>query len=596
MSGVAGAIKAGAAYVELLADDKKLKQGLAGAGQSIRAFGLSVAKVGAGIGAIGAALLGPLLGASHVFAEMGSEMYDMSVRTGVTVEALSSLKFAAEQSGSSIGAVEVAMKKMNQTLAKADDDGSKAAETLDKLGISLDSIQGLTPDEQFRRVGKAIAKIPDQAKKTAAAIALFGKQGKALLPMIQDMEELEQQAKDLGIVMTTAEAESADALGDSFGAMQAQLKMVTFQLGAVLAPILTDIISATAPYLKMLIDWIKANHEVIKTVAKIGGILVGVGTAIIALGGVIGVVGFAFSALSTVLATIGAVLGAIISPIGLVIVGLVALGAAMVALFAPGETLAEKFTWLWDQIVAGALYVLDVVINVVATLIVAFQHWQDTLALVPVAAELAFTGVVETLKWLWENLKAFAAWLGDNWLTAFKNTFSNIWTLLKNYGTLYVDFWTAVWKKMKNPVGKFQFDFAEAMSKLTEGLVPVVEDLPKFVGRELSDAERALIGKLAGMAAPLGAEAAALAEKIKASLFGLGGAKEGGKKPGAAIPDLEASRGKVESVGTFSAAAASAGGLGAKSIGEQQLKKLEKIAEEATKTRIALELINLGVV
>ncbi len=38
----------------------------------------------------------PMLGAAKAFADMGSDLVDMSQRTGISVEALSELGFAAE--------------------------------------------------------------------------------------------------------------------------------------------------------------------------------------------------------------------------------------------------------------------------------------------------------------------------------------------------------------------------------------------------------------------------------------------------------------------------------------------------------------------
>jgi len=56
----AAAIRAGRAFVELFADDKKLVQGLRRAEQKIRAFGAKLQGVGREMLALGAAVAAPL--------------------------------------------------------------------------------------------------------------------------------------------------------------------------------------------------------------------------------------------------------------------------------------------------------------------------------------------------------------------------------------------------------------------------------------------------------------------------------------------------------------------------------------------------------
>ena len=107
-------VRAGSAYVELLADDSALQKGLKKAEQSVKQFGVSVGKIGAGLAGIGAAITAPLIAATNTFADTGSALNDMSDRTGVSVERLSELGFAAEQTGTSMETVEGGIRKMQR--------------------------------------------------------------------------------------------------------------------------------------------------------------------------------------------------------------------------------------------------------------------------------------------------------------------------------------------------------------------------------------------------------------------------------------------------------------------------------------------------
>src|SRR5690606_7163127 len=93
------AIRAGAAYIELSTRDSKLVKGLSNASKKLKAFGASVGAMGLKLTAAGGAIVAPLMGMAKQFADVGADLDDMSQRTGVSVQALSELGFAAEMSG-----------------------------------------------------------------------------------------------------------------------------------------------------------------------------------------------------------------------------------------------------------------------------------------------------------------------------------------------------------------------------------------------------------------------------------------------------------------------------------------------------------------
>src|SRR5690554_1644585 len=112
-------IKAGRAFVELFADDSRLVRGLRAAEAKLKAFGQSVMRMGAVIGGLGSAVTAPMLAAVKVFESAGGAMNDLSQRTGVPVETLSELGYAAERSGSDINALGNALFRMRRRVANA---------------------------------------------------------------------------------------------------------------------------------------------------------------------------------------------------------------------------------------------------------------------------------------------------------------------------------------------------------------------------------------------------------------------------------------------------------------------------------------------
>ncbi|MCJ7543367.1 MAG: hypothetical protein MUP47_02185, partial [Phycisphaerae bacterium] len=180
-----GRIRAGRAYVELLADDSKLAAGLRAAAGKLRAFGATIQAAGLRMMALGGAILAPLALSVRNFANVGSALHDMSQRTGLSVEALSALSYAAEQSGADIESLEKGIRKMQRTITDAAGGSKSAADALGSLGLTVKDLAGLAPEKQFRLLADRLDKVADATAKAALAMEIFGRSGTALLPMLR---------------------------------------------------------------------------------------------------------------------------------------------------------------------------------------------------------------------------------------------------------------------------------------------------------------------------------------------------------------------------------------------------------------------------
>src|ERR1700722_1026393 len=92
-------IRAGAAFVEILAKDAEFVKKLAEDKKLTKEWQKDLIETGAKFAATGAMLTAPLLAQAGAFAEVGAEIEKASVKTGINTEALSKLKYAADQTG-----------------------------------------------------------------------------------------------------------------------------------------------------------------------------------------------------------------------------------------------------------------------------------------------------------------------------------------------------------------------------------------------------------------------------------------------------------------------------------------------------------------
>jgi len=294
---MAKGIEAGRAFLLLDIDEKAFNQKLAGIKRSFKNTGKNIAAIGAGIGAFGAAIVGPLALATKQFVTFGDQLNKMAARTGVGVQALSEFKFAAEQSGASLGAVEKGIRKMQQTINDAERGLSTATDGLNALGLSASDLKGKAPEDQFQIIMQRVSEISDPSQKAAAAMMVLGRSGTALLPMAGDLATLRQEARDLGITMDAETARKAAALADTLNRVKVTLMSASVAIGSALAPMLVKLGNYLAETIQRIALFIKENQQLVMVVATVGAVVLTVGTALVTLGSTIGIVTYGIAGL-----------------------------------------------------------------------------------------------------------------------------------------------------------------------------------------------------------------------------------------------------------------------------------------------------------
>jgi hypothetical protein len=279
-------IEAGRAFLKLVIEDSEFRKSLQGSAQHLDRWGRSLQSISLKVGALGAAITTPFAVAAKKFADIGSQLHDLSGRTGATVERLSELRFAASQTGVEFGGIELAYRRMAKTIGDANRGMSGAVDGLSRLGLTVKDLQGLSPDQQFTRIANSINAITDPTEKAAAAITIFGRSGTQLLPLFAEMDALTNQARNMGLVMSKETAAAADKLGDAFDLLKASAESLVLQLGGHLAPDLTKVAESLAKITPEVSNWVRENKGAIKTVGELGAALVilavavnGIGTA-----------------------------------------------------------------------------------------------------------------------------------------------------------------------------------------------------------------------------------------------------------------------------------------------------------------------------
>jgi len=284
----AGAVRAGKVFVEVGADTKAFNSAMRGLATSVNDVGRELAGIGAKFAAIGGAAAGGMIAATVAFGTAGSALLDMSKRTGMSVEALGRLGFAAEQNGATLEDVSKGVINLNRSFAEASSGSKEATAAFARLGLSMAQISGMSPEERFRAIVGALAAIPDPAVRAALAMQLFGKAGVQLLPMIADgtagLDEMARKAEELGIVMSTDSAKSANAFGSALTSMHRAVGAISNAIGSALAPSLTEIAKILTINAAAIARYLDKNKDLVQMALKVSAGIFATGVALSAFG------------------------------------------------------------------------------------------------------------------------------------------------------------------------------------------------------------------------------------------------------------------------------------------------------------------------
>lgn len=174
----------------------------------LKGLGAAASSLQAIIGTIGGlAVTSMFAGWAKNTIAAASALDDLADATGSSVENLSRLSNIARVSGADFGTIDAAIKKLAVGMAGVDEESTRAGKALAAIGVSAkDPAQALT------EIAQKFATYEDGANKAALAVAIFGRQGASLLPVLKDIA----QNVDITATVTTDQAKAAEDLEKAY--------------------------------------------------------------------------------------------------------------------------------------------------------------------------------------------------------------------------------------------------------------------------------------------------------------------------------------------------------------------------------------------
>ncbi len=212
----------------------------ASVGESLTALGISVPGAVAGFTALAAAG-GATIAYLVSTADQVERLTFAADKLGASFDFVQVLDEAARRSGSSIDELGSTFNKLLVRIDAASTGSEKAQKAFDRVGISVDSLKTLSPEQVFRQTAEALVGIQDPAARAAAAVAIFGKTGADLLPTLRGFAEAERDIERFGARISGLDAQrllqvdsSLESLGTSVTGV---LRSLTFPFAGLLSGI-----------------------------------------------------------------------------------------------------------------------------------------------------------------------------------------------------------------------------------------------------------------------------------------------------------------------------------------------------------------------
>lgn len=240
-------------------------------------------------------------------------MIQLSRATGVQIETLQELSYAASVSGSSAQALQGSIASLSDKIGEAAQQGS---EDFARLGLSVRDVNG-----QVKTADQLLAEVADrfqslnlstQEQRTfAQRLGIDPSLVQLLSQSAQKTNELRQRARDLGVI-NEQQADAAVRLNDAVTTLRFGFDALRAQISVGLAPRMEEIAAK-------FIGFIEVNKDLIADgISKTIDVVTSLAEAIVRLSPLMAGIAVAFGVWKVASIGLGAVLGVILSPVYLI--------------------------------------------------------------------------------------------------------------------------------------------------------------------------------------------------------------------------------------------------------------------------------------
>lgn len=193
--------------------------------------------------------------------QAADRMDDLKDKTGIAADKLKDYQYAADQAGTSLEGLMGGLNKLNQSIAKSEEETTKQARAFELLGISTTNADGSlkSSEETFGAIADKFKDLKDGPEKAALAFAIFGQQGKDLIPLLNrgsdGIKALREESEQLGQMGPAAYSSYAKAAGD----LMDNIGRLNTMFQGFVSVIMSEVVPAVNVVIDEFVDSFKAG-------------------------------------------------------------------------------------------------------------------------------------------------------------------------------------------------------------------------------------------------------------------------------------------------------------------------------------------------
>lgn len=185
--------------------------------------------------------------------DVADQTEEMAARLGVSTEFISEMGYAARMATGDSSFLEAALSRLEVAGAKAEQGAKGPSAAFRSLGIDVRDAEGKVKslEQLLPEIADKFKAMPDGPREAAVAVALFGREGRKMLPLLNEgaagIAKWRQEAVALGLSISTEFAASAGVFNDNMDRM-------TFIVRGLVSSILQDALPAMVELSGELVD------------------------------------------------------------------------------------------------------------------------------------------------------------------------------------------------------------------------------------------------------------------------------------------------------------------------------------------------------
>jgi len=317
---------------------------------------------------------------------------------------------------------------LRQSLVALMNPSSSAKKIFEELGIELSQL-----DPTTNKFADIVNVLKESGISTAQAMEVFGaRAGPGMMALLAQGGDAIADLTEK-ITGTTAASDMAakqvDTMQGSAKLMKSMLEDAAITIGEILIPMIRELMEK---YLMPLMEKFQGLSSVSKEFAvKIGMVVASIGPLFLVLGKVV-----------KIGAMFAKVLGMVATPVGLILVAVVALIAVLAYLFKTNADFRNKVLKIWEKIKTGVVKAMTTIKqwwedngeNVMQSIKAVFETLVDVVMLCVGVIIAIVQKLISSIMYLWENNKAF------------RDAIVGIWNGIKQAITSTISFIVAWWE------------------------------------------------------------------------------------------------------------------------------------------------------